>query len=143
MPPSLLGQLHSNPHRLRLEARRRSSLIHRVVAALVLQLVAPLQILWSLLIALLTLCVRLERRYGLGEQIVRHAVDVGYALGKTGVRLSGKVYSNGGARAVTTVTGTVAYVVDGVLKGVSDGVREAWLEVQQADEQQRREWDRI
>lgn len=87
--------------------------------------------------------MRLERRYGLGEQIVRHAVDVGYALGKTGVRMSGKVYSNGGAKAVATVTGAVAYVADGVVKGVSDGVREAWLEVQQTDGQQRREWDRI
>lgn len=139
MPPALLEEARrtspsgsrlsypSPPHGGR-PAPDRRSLMHRAVQAAVAQLLAPFQLLWACLVALLGRAFQLERRYGVTERVVRRSGELGYMLGRRGVRLSEAIYSNGGARAGQLVTGAVAYTAEGLVKGISDGIREARTE---------------
>ncbi|KAJ4412420.1 hypothetical protein N0V82_008815 [Gnomoniopsis sp. IMI 355080] len=151
MPPPLLGEIHgANNINYRGHRGRRlrgylpdddaaaaygdddgRSFIQRIVAALIVQLVVPMQLLWACLIALLGHAVYLERKYKVTEHVVKHSGELGYTMGKNGVKLSGVIYHNGGARVGAVVTDAVAYVADGVVKGISDGIREACLELKE------------
>lgn len=102
-----------------------------MVAALIVQLVGPMQILWAYLLTLLGHAIYLERKYKVTEHVVKHSGELGYTVGKNGVKLSGVIYHNGGARVGAVLTDAVAYVADGVVKGISDGIREACLELKE------------
>lgn len=106
------------------------SFIQRAVAALIVQLIGPMQILWAYLLTLLGHAIYLERKYKVTEHVVKHSGELGYTMGKNGVKLSGAIYRNGGARVGAVLTDAVAYVADGVVKGLSDGIREACLELE-------------
>lgn len=111
----------------------RRSFIARVVAALIVQLVVPMQFVWAYLITLLGRALYLERKYKVAERVVKSSGELGYTVGKTGVKLSGVLYNHGGAQVGAVLTGAVAYVADGVVKGISDGIREACLEAEEND----------
>lgn len=142
MPPCLRGDMEDRDprgsHRHRLGPSLGAgddvgpggsrSLIQRLVAALIVQLIVPMQFLWAYLVVLLGHAVYLERKYKVTEHVVKHSGELGYTMGKNGVKLSGVIYHNGGARVGAVVTDTVAYVADGVVKGISDGLREACLQ---------------
>lgn len=114
-------------------AAQRRTLIQRVVAALVVRLVGPLQFLWTYLLLLLTMLAQMERKYKVTELVVRHSGELGYTVGKRGVKLSGTIYKHGGARVGAVVTDAAAYVADGLVKGIGDGIREACLELREAE----------
>lgn len=97
------------------------SLVHRAVAAVVVQLMFPLQIFWAYFITLLSRAVYLERKYKVTEQVVKHSGELGYTMGKRGVKLTGTIYNNGGSR----VGQGLLYVADGLVKGIRDGIQEA------------------
>lgn len=130
-----LGAPSSSSQRTGKRRSRRSdddsrSFIQRAIAALIVQLIGPMQILWAYLLTLLSHAVYLERKYKVTEHVVKHSGELGYTMGKNGVKLSGVIYHNGGARVGAVLTDAVAYVADGVVKGVSDGIREACLELE-------------
>lgn len=146
MPPYLLGETdrHRGGGGRRRPGRHPSSrtagggggdgdrsLIQRVVAALIVQLIVPLQVLWAYLATLLGHAMYLERKYKVTEHVVKHSGELGYAMGKNGVKLSGVIYHNGGARVGAVLTDAVAYVADGVVKGISDGIKEACLDLRE------------
>lgn len=139
MPPPLLGEMNSiSGHRRRGPSIRHAngahggrSFIQRMVAALIVQLIVPMQFIWAYLITLLGHAVYLERKYKVTEHVVKHSGELGYTVGKNGVKLSGVIYNNGGARVGAVITDAVAYVADGVVKGISDGIREACLELKE------------
>lgn len=145
MPSHLLqgGEMDRNRGHRRLgpsqrTGRRRSrrsdddgrSFIQRAVAALIVQLIGPMQIIWAYLLTLLSHAIYLERKYKVTEHVVKHSGELGYTMGKNGVKLSGVIYHNGGARVGAVLTDAVAYVADGVVKGISDGIKEACLELE-------------
>ncbi|ROW09350.1 hypothetical protein VMCG_02541 [Cytospora schulzeri] len=140
MPAALLGEAYktspsgsrlsypsSSPYHSRSSSDHRS-LMHRTVQAVVAQLLIPFQLMWAYLIILLGQAVQLERRYRVTEQVVRHSGELGYTVGRRGVRLSEAIYSNGGARIGQLVTGAVTYTAEGLVRGISDGIREARTE---------------
>lgn len=141
MPGTLMEEVsHRTSGGRRLGASRRGmtapedrSLIQRFVAAVVVRLIGPLQFLWAYLLMLLTLAAQVEREYKVAQMVVRHSGELGYRVGKRGVKLSGAIYKNGGARVGAVVTDAAAYVADGLVKGISDGIREACLEMQDAE----------
>lgn len=102
--------------------------VQRATRALVMQLLVPLHILWAYAVLLLGRAVQLEREYKVAEQVVKHSGELGYSAGRGGVRLSGVIYNHGGARVGHLVTNVVAYTADGLVKGISDGIREARTE---------------
>lgn len=104
------------------------ALAQRAARALVVQLLVPLHMLWAYVVVLLGRAVRLEREYKVAEQVVKHSGELGYGVGRGGVRLSGVIYNHGGARVGHLVTNVVAYTADGLVKGISDGIREARTE---------------
>ncbi|ROW16741.1 hypothetical protein VPNG_01662 [Cytospora leucostoma] len=128
--PSSASSSSSSPHHSRRSSSSdHRSLMHRAVQAAVAQLLIPLQLMWAYLVLLLGLAAELERRYDLAEQVVRHSGELGYTVGRRGVRLSEAIYSNGGARRVgRLVTGAVTYTAEGLVRGVSDGIRESRTE---------------
>lgn len=97
------------------------SLVHRAVAAVVVQLMFPLQIFWAYFVVLLSRAISLERKYKVTEQVVKHSGELGYTMGKRGVELTGTIYNNGGSR----VGQGLLYVADGLVKGIRDGIQEA------------------
>ncbi|KAG8168230.1 hypothetical protein KVR01_003919 [Diaporthe batatas] len=101
------------------------TLAQRLLHAAWLQLLVPLHMLWAYVLVLLGRAGRLEREYKVTEQVVKHSGELGYGVGKGGVRLSGVIYNHGGARVGHLVTNVVAYTADGLVKGISDGIREA------------------
>lgn len=140
MPGTLLDEMSHRTGGRRLGPSRRGatapedrSLIQRVVAAMVVRLVGPLQFLWAYLIMLLTLAAQMERKYKVTQLVVKHSGELGYTVGKRGVKLSGAIYKNGGARVGAVVTDAAAYVADGLVKGIGDGIREACLELREAE----------
>lgn len=111
------------------------SLAQRAARALVVQLLVPLHVLWAYVVVLLGRAVQLERRYKVAEQVVKHSGELGYGVGRGGVRLSGVIYNHGGARVGHLVTNVVAYTADGLVKGISDGIREARTERRRVEEE--------
>ncbi|KAK2613626.1 hypothetical protein N8I77_000526 [Diaporthe amygdali] len=107
------------------------TLVQRAARALVVQLLVPLHLLWAYVVVLLGRAVQLERKYKVTEQVVRHSGELGYEVGRGGVKLSGVIYNHGGARVGHLVTNMVAYTADGLVKGISDGIREARTERRQ------------
>ncbi|POS81247.1 hypothetical protein DHEL01_v200347 [Diaporthe helianthi] len=103
-------------------------LAQRVLRAAWLQLLVPLHMLWAYVLVLLGRALRLEREYKVAEQVVKHSGELGYGVGRGGVRLSGVIYNHGGARVGHLVTNVVAYTADGLVKGISDGILEARTE---------------
>lgn len=97
------------------------SLVQRTVAAVVVQLMFPLQIFWAYFMILLSRAFYLERKYKVTEQVVKHSGELGYTMGKRGVKLTGTIYNNGGSR----VGQGLLYVADGLVKGIRDGIQEA------------------
>lgn len=110
------------------------TLVQRAARALVVQLLVPLHLLWAYVVVLLGRAVQLERKYKVTEQVVRHSGELGYEVGRGGVKLSGVIYNHGGARVGHLVTNMVAYTADGLVKGISDGIREARTERRQIAE---------
>lgn len=110
------------------------SLMQRAVAALVLQLIVPMQFLWAYVLMLLMYAVQLERRYKVTEHVVKHSGELGYTVGRRGVKLSGAIYNNGGAKVGAMVTDAAAYLADGLVKGISDGIREACVELRETED---------
>lgn len=110
------------------------SMIQRVVAALVVQLMVPMQFLWAYILTLLTYAMQLERKYKVTEHVVKHSGELGYTVGKRGVKLSGAIYNNGGARVGAMVTDAAAYVADGLVKGIGDGIREACVDLRETED---------
>ncbi|KKY38572.1 hypothetical protein UCDDA912_g01409 [Diaporthe ampelina] len=104
------------------------TLVQRAFRTLVMQLLVPLHMLWAYVIVLLGRALQLEREYKVAEQVVKHSGELGYGVGRGGVRLSGVIYNHGGARVGHLVTNVVAYTADGLVKGISDGIREARTE---------------
>lgn len=104
------------------------TLAQRLLRALVVQLLVPLHMLWAYVLLLLGRAYELEREYQVAEQVVKHSGELGYGVGRGGVRLSGVIYNHGGARVGHLVTNVVAYTADGLVKGISDGIREARTE---------------
>lgn len=140
MPGTLLdemghrtGDRRAGPSRRGTTAPEDRSLIQRIVAAMVVRLVGPLQFLWTYLIMLLSLAAQIERKYKVTQLVVKHSGELGYTVGKRGVKLSGAIYKNGGARVGAVVTDAAAYVADGLVKGISDGIREACLELREEE----------
>lgn len=111
------------------------ALAQRAARALVVQLLVPLHVLWAYVVVLLGRAVQLERRYKVAEQVVKHSGELGYGVGRGGVRLSGVIYNHGGARVGHLVTNVVAYTADGLVKGISDGIREARTERRRVEEE--------
>lgn len=110
------------------------ALAQRFARALVVQLLVPLHMLWAYVVLLLGRAVQLEREYKVAEQVVKHSGELGYGVGRGGVRLSGVIYNHGGARVGHLVTNVVAYTADGLVKGISDGIREARTERRRVEE---------
>lgn len=104
------------------------TLAQRLARAVIVQLLVPLHMLWAYVILLMGRAVQLEREYKVAEQVVKHSGELGYGVGRGGVRLSGVIYNHGGARVGHLVTNVVAYTADGLVKGISDGIREARTE---------------
>lgn len=144
MPDSLLEEMEierhgaaSSTHSQQLTRRQRSppatpphqpiepfddrSLVHRTVAAVVVQLMLPLQVFWAYFMILLSRAFYLERKYKVTEQVVKHSGELGYTMGKRGVKLTGTIYNNGGSK----VGQGLLYVADGLVKGIRDGIQEA------------------
>lgn len=111
------------------------ALAQRFARALVMQLLVPLHMLWAYVVVLLGRAVQLEREYKVAEQVVKHSGELGYGVGRGGVRLSGVIYNHGGARVGHLVTNVVAYTADGLVKGISDGIREARTERRRVEEE--------
>lgn len=97
------------------------SLVQRTVAAIVVQLMFPLQFFWAYFMILLSRAFYLERKYKVTEQVVKHSGELGYTMGKRGVKLTGTIYNNGGSK----VGQGLLYVADGLMKGIRDGIQEA------------------
>lgn len=112
------------------------ALAQRCARALVVQLLVPLHMLWAYVIVLLGRAVQLEREYKVAEQVVKHSGELGYGVGRGGVRLSGVIYNHGGARVGHLVTNVVAYTADGLVKGISDGIREARTERRRVEDEE-------
>lgn len=165
MPPALLEEAHRTPVSQQQPARARPlypssssssvygyfgggsagggggvggaglALAQRFARALVMQLLVPLHMLWAYVVVLLGRAVQLEREYKVAEQVVKHSGELGYGVGRGGVRLSGVIYNHGGARVGHLVTNVVAYTADGLVKGISDGIREARTERRRVEEE--------
>lgn len=156
MPPSLLEEAHRTPASQQQAATARPlsssssvygyfgggggssvgagvgdagwTLAQRLARAVIVQLLVPLHFLWAYVLLLMGRAVQLEREYKVAEQVVKHSGELGYGVGRGGVRLSGVIYNHGGARVGHLVTNVVAYTADGLVKGISDGIREARTE---------------
>lgn len=105
----------------RADAIRQRSFIHHFVA----QLVVPLQLMCAYFVALLAQAIQLERKHKVTEQVIRCSGELGYTVGKSGLKLSEAVYNNGGAKVCAMVVALATYVADEVVKGISDGIRES------------------
>ncbi|KXH62707.1 hypothetical protein CSAL01_10474 [Colletotrichum salicis] len=119
-PPSPGGRAYS-PSR---GANNGRSILHRGVQIAVVNIFILIHLALPYIILMLRLAARTEREYRISENLVGAGMGLANAIGSKGMRITGALYNVGDGRLGQALTEAVAWTVEGLTGGLSDGVGE-------------------
>ncbi|KAJ0309935.1 uncharacterized protein N0V96_005914 [Colletotrichum fioriniae] len=119
-PPSPGGRTYS-PSR---GANNGRSILHRGVQIAVVNIFILIHLALPYIILMLRLAARTEREYRISENLVGAGMGLANAIGSKGMRITGALYNVGDGRLGQALTEAVAWTVEGLTGGLSDGVGE-------------------
>jgi hypothetical protein len=102
--------------------RQPPSLLHRTLASTILHLFLLAQLLLPYLRTVLTAAYKYEREHRVGEKVLASSMDAVDAVGRRSVTVGGVVWGLGVGEAM-------AWIVEGITGGISEGVEEGLLAV--------------
>ncbi|KAM0328204.1 hypothetical protein ACHAQA_005611 [Verticillium albo-atrum] len=111
----------------RTSARARRSLLHRWVQATVVQMFVLAQLALPYVVLLVRLAARAEREYNISQNVVSAGWGVMNSIGAQGVRATGTLCGIGEGRLGQAVAEAVAWTVEGVSGGLSEGVGQGMM----------------
>ncbi|KAI9171168.1 ATP-dependent RNA helicase cyt-19 [Paramyrothecium foliicola] len=110
-------------------ARRRSinqqrSVLHRAVQATVIYVIFFFHFVLPYLLLCFKFLVRLERKHKVSERVVGHGMNLANAAGRRGASFTETLCGMNDGKVGRALSELAAWTVDGVMRGISDGVGE-------------------
>lgn len=102
----------------------RRSLVHRAVQLLVANLFLAIHFALPYLVFLIKSAATVERRYKVSETVVGHGMNLAGAAGRQCSQLAGAVLNMNDGKVGQGLSRAVAWTVEEVTRGISDGVGE-------------------
>jgi hypothetical protein len=118
-----LGALDSSSDARARTAQQRS-ILHRAVQAAVIYLIFFFHFVLPYLLLCFKFVVRLERKHKISERLVGRSMDFATAAGRRGASLTESVFGMNDGKVGRALSDLAAWTVDGVTRGISDGVGE-------------------
>lgn len=118
---SLSNDRHTNDQH---PSQHRRSLVHRAVQLLVVNLFLAIYFALPYLIFLIKSAASIERRYKVSETMVGHGMNLAGAAGRQCSQLAGAVLNMNDGKVGQGLSRAVAWTVEEVTRGISDGVGE-------------------
>ncbi|OLN88322.1 hypothetical protein CCHL11_00448 [Colletotrichum chlorophyti] len=100
------------------------SILHRGVQTAVVNIFILIHLALPYIIFLLRMAARTEREYRISENLVGAGMGLANAIGSKGMRITGALCNVGDGRVGQALTEAIAWTVEGVTGGLSDGVGE-------------------
>lgn len=105
------------------------SILHRLVQAAVMNLICIFHFIMPYVVFIFKLSARMERKYKISEKLVGRGMDAATTLGKQGIILTESICKINDGKVGKALSEAVAWTVDGVTRGISDGVGEGVVSV--------------
>ncbi|GKT59257.1 hypothetical protein ColTof4_12452 [Colletotrichum tofieldiae] len=121
IPPATPGGRAYSPSR---GANHGRSILHRGVQTAVVNIFVLIHLALPYIILLLRLAARTEREYRISENLVGAGMGLANAIGSKGMRITGALCNVGDGRIGQALTEAIAWTVEGLTGGLSDGVGE-------------------
>ncbi|KAF4126736.1 hypothetical protein GMORB2_0473 [Geosmithia morbida] len=106
------------------DGRRRNSTVHRVVHALVLNMILVVHLVLPYVALLVKAAMSVERRYRMSETIIGHSMSAFHVAGRQCARAAEAVLTTTPSHGVSS---TFVWTVEEITRGVSDGLGEGLL----------------
>lgn len=137
MPGKLVAQAVPSDQQCRATPRvvAGRSFLHRGTQAVVAQVIVLLCLVWPYALFLLQQMAHYERKYKVSENLVGQSMRLANIVGKHSVSLSGAIYNMGDGKVGQGLTGVVAWTVQDMAGGFSEGVEEGWSKVTRREAQ--------
>ncbi|RNJ51927.1 hypothetical protein D7B24_005687 [Verticillium nonalfalfae] len=103
-------------------ARSRKSLLHRWVQAAVVQMFVLAHLALPYVVLLARLAARAEREYNISHNVASAGWGLVHSIGAQGVKATGTLCGIGDGRVGQAIAEAVAWTVEGVSGGLSEGV---------------------
>ncbi|KAJ0289794.1 hypothetical protein COL940_001438 [Colletotrichum noveboracense] len=100
------------------------SILHRGVQTAVVNIFILIHLALPYIVLLIRLAARTEREYKLSERVVGSGMSFANTVGSFGMRTTGALYNVGDGRVGQALTEAIAWTVEGVTGGLSEGVGE-------------------
>lgn len=127
-PLNFLPSPSSDPNERLFYPYRRAgqprSALHRAVQALVIQVFILIQLALPYIVLLLRLAARTEREYKVSQNVVSVGIGLANTIGSNGMRLTSSVCNMGDGKVGQTLGDVVAWTVEGLTGGLTEGVGE-------------------
>lgn len=121
IPPPTPGGRAYSPSR---GANQGRSILHRGVQIAVVNIFLLIHLALPYIILLLRMAARTEREYRISENLVGAGMGLANAIGSKGMRITGALCNVGDGRLGQALTEAIAWTVEGLTGGLSDGVGE-------------------
>ncbi|KAF3350761.1 mRNA export protein mlo3 [Verticillium dahliae VDG2] len=108
-------------------ARPRRSLLHRWVQAAVVQMFILAHLALPYVVLLARLAARAEREYNISHNLASAGWGLVHSIGAQGVKATGTLCGIGDGRVGQAIAEAVAWTVEGVSGGLSEGVRQGMV----------------
>lgn len=105
------------------------SLLHRAVQRVVVSIIFIIHVILPYLMQVFKFGARMERKYKVSERVVGHGMDFANMVGKQSVSVTDGVYKMNDGRIGRGVSDVAAWILDGITRGISDGVGEGMMMV--------------
>jgi hypothetical protein len=115
---------HEGAMHAQARAARQRTILHRAVQTAVIYLIFFFHFMLPYLVLCFRFVVRLERKHKVSERLVGHGIALANAAGRRGVSLTGSICRINDGRVGRALSELAAWTVDGVARGISDGVGE-------------------
>ncbi|KAL1879366.1 hypothetical protein VTK73DRAFT_7097 [Phialemonium thermophilum] len=114
------------------------SLLRRITKLLVAQLIVWLVFIWPHVVQLLRKLMQFEREHRISENIFGRSISFANTFAKVGMAAALAVCNMCDGKAKDIVADGIAWTVQGVVAGFSDGVEDGWAKIGERRTQERR-----
>jgi hypothetical protein len=138
MPASLADSFPQSVEGVRLPNSRHAgdrTLLHKAMQLFVARAIIWFSFLWPYILLLLGKAAKYERKYKVCENLVGQGVELANVLGRQSVSMSVAVYNLGDGKVGQLLMDSLAWTVQSMAGGFSDGVEEGWSKVGSARRQ--------
>lgn len=103
------------------------SLLHRTLASTIIQLFILVQFILPYMRYFVAAAYQYDREHKISEKVLRQGIDTVDSLGKTGLSITGAIYSMGDGKVGQVITESAAWFIEGVTGGIHEGVGEGMV----------------